>query len=196
MWWNSLLSRYKLIHEKYLKKILFSIYQSEFRDIIWFKWWTLAYLYYWLPRFSTDIDIDLLDNTKEQEVISFLEWILEDLWRHEKILGKWLHRWRFSYNQEWWIIKIELNKRENHYTKYEWIDIDWVNILSQDKISMASNKLQALWTRRYNRDLYDIHYFLSNWFKFDEKIILDRTWLSLNEWINHIIQWIPSLFIF
>ncbi len=59
---------------------------------------------------------------------------------------------------------------------------------------MVTNKLQALGNRRYNRDLFDIHFFLSQGYEFNENIIKDKTNMSLNEWINYIIENIPSHF--
>jgi hypothetical protein len=59
---------------------------------------------------------------------------------------------------------------------------------------MVTNKLLALGNRRYNRDLYDIHFFLSQWCQFDEQIIQDREWASLHEWIMMIIEQISDHF--
>ena len=57
---------------------------------------------------------------------------------------------------------------------------------------MASNKLLALWDRRYNRDLYDIHFFLTQKYTFDEEIIKDKTLMSLTNFIEYIISEIPN----
>lgn len=86
--------------------------------------------------------------------------ILVGLGSTEKVLGKDLHRWRLRYDPNGRIIKIELNKRQNTCTQYEHIVISNREIHAQTSLSMVTNKLLALGNRRYNRDLYDIHFFL------------------------------------
>lgn len=191
---ESLLSRYKSIHEEHMKKILFAIFSGPYKDIIAFKGWTLAYLHYWLPRFSTDIDLDLLDVTQDQEVKEYIETLLMWLWNVGNRVGKDLHRWKFHYDPNSWMIKIELNKRHNPFNQYEWITIDTVQIQTQKMISMVTNKLIALGDRRYNRDLYDINYFITQWCQFDKNIVKDRTNHTLNQRINMIIKEIPTHF--
>ena len=177
-----------------MKEILNLIYTGDFKDNIGFKWGTLAFLKYGLTRFSTDIDIDLIDKSKEKEVIEFFDDNLIAFGSVEKILGRDLHRWRLHYELRSRIIKIELNKRENPYTQYEKITIDQLEITAQTITSMFSNKLCALWTRRYNRDLYDVNFFLQQWFSIDPQIILQQTWFSLKEWIQYLIKHIPTKF--
>ena len=177
-----------------MKQILFAIFNWPYKDILGFKWGTLAYLHYDLTRFSTDLDIDLLDLDQEQEVIQFFDKTLIALGDTEKRVGKSLHRRRFRYDPQGRIIKIELNKRQSPYTRYELIDIDGVEIQAQDLGSMVTNKLLALGNRRYNRDLYDIHFFLSQNYMFEESIIQDREWQSLQSWIQMLIQEIPHHF--
>jgi predicted nucleotidyltransferase component of viral defense system len=147
-----------------------------------------------LTRFSTDIDLDLLDLGKEQDIIQYMDHLLVSMGESEKIVGRDLHRWRFRYDPNGWIIKIELNKRQSLYTKYKQIIIDDTPIQAQDLTSMVTNKLLALGNRRYNRDLYDIHFFLNKGYTFDEKIVNDRESLSLHQWISTIIDQIPNRF--
>ncbi len=191
---DSLLNRYKQIHESYMKQILFAIFSGPYKDILAFKGGTLAYLHFDLTRFSTDIDLDLLDSSQEQDVIEYMDNLLIWLGDSEKRVGKDLHRWRFRYDPNGWIIKIELNKRKSPYTKYESITIDTTSINAQDLTSMVTNKLLALGNRRYNRDLYDIHFFLQQGYTFDEQIIKDRENSWLHEWITMIIDQIPDRF--
>ncbi len=73
---DSLLNRYKQIHESYMKQILFAIFSGPYKDILAFKGGTLAYLHYGLTRFSTDLDLDLLDISQEQAVIVYLDNLL------------------------------------------------------------------------------------------------------------------------
>lgn len=176
-----------------MKKILHVLFSGKFKNVLWFKWWTLAYFCYDLDRFSTDLDIDLLDVEKEQEVIEFLNNELPLLWDVERpLLGRDLHRWKFKYHSDAWNIKIELNKRKNQYTQYEMKQINDIKIQCQTPSSMATNKLLALWNRRYNRDVYDTHFFLKKWFVYNEDIIQDRAGKALKEFIAYIIDEIPK----
>jgi predicted nucleotidyltransferase component of viral defense system len=177
-----------------MKKILFAIFSGPYKDIIAFKGGTLAYLYYWLPRFSTDIDLDLLDIAQEQEVKEYIETLLMGFWNVENRVWRDLHRWKFHYDPNSWLIKIELNKRQNPFTQYEWIVIDNIEIQAQNFTSMVTNKLIALGDRRYNRDLYDINYFVTQWCQFDENIIKNRTDSTLDQRIIMLIQKIPKQF--
>lgn len=177
-----------------MKQILALVFSGPYKNIIAFKGGTLAYLHYGLTRFSTDIDLDLLDITQEQDVIQYLDEILIWLGDSEKRVGKDLHRRRFRYNPNGWIIKIELNKRKSPYTTYEQITIDNITLQAQDLSSMVTNKLLALGNRWYNRDLYDIHFFLDEGYGFDEKIIVDRENKSLRDWITMIIDQIANHF--
>lgn len=177
-----------------MKRILATIFSGPYKDSIAFKWGTLAYLHYGLPRFSTDIDLDLLDISVEQSFIDYMDTALLTLGSVEKRVWKNLHRRRFRYDSNARIIKIELNKRENTYNVYETVRIDTMDIQCQNCSSMVSNKLLALGERWYNRDLYDIHYFLSKWYRFDEKIVYDGTHKTLAERINYIITDIPEHF--
>lgn len=178
-----------------MKKILAGIFSSPYKDIIAFKWWTLAYLQYNLPRFSTDIDLDLLDIEQEKEVIEYINNMLILLWEQDPpLLGKDLHRWKFHYDTNGRNIKIELNKRQSPFVQYEWITLDAMQIQTQTLKFMVTNKLIALGDRRYNRDLYDIYFFLSQWYTFDENIVQDRTGKTLKQWISMIIEEIPKRF--
>lgn len=192
MWLDSLLHRYKHIHEEYMLLILKLLFMSPYKDILWFKWWTLAYLCYDLDRFSTDLDIDLLDLSKEQEIIKFLNDELPLLWDVSRpLLWRDLHRWKFKYDRDGRVIKIELNKRKNQYTQYEMKTIDGIQVQCQTANSMATNKLLALWNRRYNRDLYDTHFFLKKWYIYQEDLIQDKQGTSLRVYIQSIIDDIP-----
>jgi len=176
-----------------MKKILTLLFTSEYKDILWFKWGTLAYFCYDLDRFSTDLDIDLLDVNKEAEIITFLNNelpLMWDVWR--PLLWKELHRWKFKYNTQARNIKIELNKRKNRHTNYEYKNIGGLQVQCQTATSMATNKLLALWNRRYNRDLYDTHFFLKHWFTYNKDIIEDRQRSSIQAFITYILQEIPE----
>lgn len=59
-----------------MKQILAALFTGPYKDVIAFKGGTLAYLHYGLTRFSTDIDLDLLDTTQEQHIIQYIDELL------------------------------------------------------------------------------------------------------------------------
>jgi predicted nucleotidyltransferase component of viral defense system len=180
-------------HEGYMRKIISATFSSSIAPYLAFKGGTLAYFCYNLDRYSTDIDIDLLNLQKEQEVIDMITHILSDIGEIKSfVVGKYLHRWMFRYDLESTNIKVELNKRVSPYNKYDTQIIDGISVPCMERTSMATNKLLALGERYYNRDLYDTHFFLTQGYQFDENIITERTGLSLQSLITHIIKELPQ----
>ena len=67
------------IHKNILIKILKDIYTDRsLGPFLGFKGGTAAYLFYDLDRFSVDLDFDLLDEAKEQEVFEKVENIVKE----------------------------------------------------------------------------------------------------------------------
>ena len=179
-------------HEEYLIKILQALFSSSVAPYLAFKGGTLAYLCYDLTRYSTDIDLDLLDHTYEPQVIEEMTAILSRLGEIKNTtLGKNLHRWTFRYDLQSTNIKVELNKRDLSHNQYEMKNIQGINMQCMDALSMVTNKLLALGERRYNRDLYDTHFFRLQGYDYDEKIIKARTGKSVRVLITDIIKELP-----
>ena len=173
-------------------KILHGLFTSSVAPYLAFKGGTLAYFCYDLDRYSTDIDLDLLDHAYEQQVINEITALLSRIGDIKNTtLGADLHRWIFRYDLQSTNIKIELNKRDLTHNQYEIKNIQGQNILCMDTPSMVSNKLLALSDRRYNRDLYDTHFFRAQGYEYDERIIKARKGKSLKELITTVIQELP-----
>ena len=174
-------------------KILQWLFRSDIAPYIAFKWGTLAYFHYNLDRYSTDIDLDLLDHRYEKEVMETIVALLSKVWEIKLYtLWKDLHRWIFRYDLQSTNIKVELNKRETSYNKYEIVPIHWVDMQCMDTKTMVTNKLLALRDRRYNRDVYDTWFFRIQHYEYDEQIIKARTGKSLIDIIKEIIELLPE----
>ncbi len=164
------------MHEKHMKSILFEVFSSEISNFLAFKGGTLAYLIYNLDRFSTDIDLDILDIKKEDIIIKKMQEILVKLGDiKNETLGKTLHRWTFRYDDISMNIKVELNKRIWENNSYEMQKINKTNILCMTKDAIFTNKLVALSERFYNRDLYDVYFFFKKEFPINHQLITERT---------------------
>lgn len=181
------------IHEVNIRRILTWLFTSEISDFLWFKWWTLTYLCYWLDRFSTDIDIDILNMEKEQEIIETVRKLLYSLWDiKNETLWKTLHRWIFRYDERGMNIKVEFNKRVRKANTYDFKNIDGVMIRCMWKDSIFWNKIVALYERMKNRDLYDVNFFLKNKFSLNDNLIEERTWMNKEAFIQKLISNLPD----
>lgn len=183
------------IHKKHMKNILTSIFTDEIGQFLAFKGGTLVYLNYNLDRFSTDIDLDILDLEQEQAII---ERIREILFRigdvKNETLGKTIHRWMFRYDDTSMNIKVELNKRNWQNNTYDTQIIENVSINCMTPDCIFANKLVALSERFYNRDLYDVNFFFKHNFPIQESLIQERTSLSTNDFLHKLIDDLPNNF--
>lgn len=126
-------------HKEFMFKILIRIFQSPLKDVLAFKGGTLAFLCYGLPRFSTDIDLDLLDYSKEPDLLEIMQDILENIGEIKNMtLGKELHRWIFRYDPSAMNIKVEVNKRPLDGNTYERKSIEKYSSILYESIFYAS----------------------------------------------------------
>ena len=185
------------IHRQYIYKILFDMFGSSISKDIALNWWTLCYLVYWLDRFSTDIDLDMLWWKITKKVVDNIRDILNKYWVIKKET-KWnnMYRMVLSYDVQGMNIKIELNNRVRKNNIYEIINFHGLSIRAMDKSSIFANKLVALTDRKNltSRDLWDIHFFFDHSYKINEKIIEERTWKSSKEYIKFLYRFIEKNF--
>jgi len=100
-------------HKNILVRILKDIYSdTKLSPALGFKGGTAAFLFYNLNRFSVDLDFDLLNETKEQEVFDKVEKIVREYGAiKEKRDKRHTLFILLSYSDEFQNIKIEINKR-------------------------------------------------------------------------------------
>lgn len=183
------------MHEETMKRLLQRIFESEVGQYIAFKGGTLSYFFHYLDRFSTDIDLDLLDDSKEQEVAQKLGDILILLGDvKDQKLGKSLHRRIFSYDEKGMNIKVELNKRFWKDNTYESLPLDGLPIFCMTQDCIFANKLVALSERFANRDLYDVYFFFTKKFPIKGSLITERTGLTTAKFIQKLINDLPKYF--
>jgi len=183
------------IHERHMISIVKNIFSDKIGNFLAFKGGTLAYFVHGLDRFSTDIDIDILDISQEELIIKEIRKILA-LYGEIKneTLGKNIHRWVFRYDEKSMNIKIELNKKiwKNNIYLYE--NIDHVQILCMSKKCIFANKLVALSERFYSRDLYDVYFFFSQNFPIYDALIYERTGITTKTFLQQLIKNLPKHF--
>jgi len=173
-------------HRTLMYLILKDIFLSPIWKYVAFKGWTCCYFLHWLDRFSIDLDFDLLTNLKniEDELIVILKKYWKVLLWNNLILSYWEN----DVN-----IKIDLNKNIWKNNIYEFNDLFWITVKTQEKSTIFANKLVALIERQANRDIYDVYFFFQKMFEINEKLIIERTWLTKKELFQNIINKLEKL---
>lgn len=157
------------IHKTNLTNILIDIYKnSSLGPLLGFKGGTAALLFYKLPRFSVDLDFDLIVNLKKdspelKEFIDKMSSLLSTKFEIKDQSAKYNTLfWLVSYGSGLANIKVEVSTRDNPYNHYSLVPFYGTTIRVIDLKDMIAHKLVAVTERGIlaNRDLFDIHYFL------------------------------------
>jgi len=154
-------------HRMQMINILLKLYKdTSVAGVLGFKGGTAAFLFYDLPRFSVDLDFDLLvdlDNSKREELIQKMTVIFKkDFEIREQSDKRFTLFWLLSYKKGDRQLKIEVSKRKSE-SKFEDKPFYGVNIPVMRLQDAMANKLMALADRKKfaNRDVFDAWYFLS-----------------------------------
>ncbi|EKD56359.1 MAG: hypothetical protein ACD_58C00213G0002 [uncultured bacterium] len=179
-------------HEVVLSKILYAIYSDrDLAPILGFKGGTACYLFYNLPRFSTDLDFNLSQLDRVDFVFKKLLGILVDIGeiKDKKIKANTIY-FLLSYKNEAHNIKIEISTRLINENTFEIKNYLGLPILTMTKDCIFANKLVAVLDRKKlaNRDLFDVYFFLKNNWPINENIIKLRTGKNTKEYLKEIIK--------
>lgn len=192
-------------HQLIMGQILRDIYSDTvIASFLGFKGGTCAYFFYDLPRFSVDLDFDLLFAKNEVENTKKLvfETIGNTLLRYGVIKDSYIKFntifFLLSYGDVDHNIKIEINTRagivrsEDCYSVQEYLGIA---MLVAKKPYMFSSKLVALTTRTNfaMRDVYDVWFFLKNHFDVEEEYIKEKTNKDLKLYLTDCITHIENI---
>ncbi len=172
----------KDLHRDVFVTILRAVYSDVLlRSTLGFKGGTAAMLFYKLPRFSVDLDFDLLDHEKKEEVFQRLREILPQFGAVIEASDK-KHTLFFllSYKKGERGLKVEISKRITR-SAYEIKNFLGISMLVMKEEDMAAGKLAALLTRKKfaTRDMYGLWFFLKNNWEINEEFLKEKTNLSL-----------------
>ncbi len=182
-------------HKNILIKILKDIYtDTSLGLLLGFKGGTAAYLFYGLDRFSVDLDFDLLDQTKRQEVLDKVGNIAQ---KYGIIKEKRDKRYNLfvllSYSNEAQNVKIEINKRnfDSHYEVKSYLGISMLVMKQED---MFAHKLVAMTERKktISRDIYDVHFFLNNNWEINREIVEERMEMKFVGYLQKCIKFVEN----
>lgn len=183
-------------HKNILLQILKDIYTDiSISSLLGFKGGTACYLFYDLPRFSVDLDFDLLDSKKEKFVFEKIEKILENYGKiKEKTNKHYTLFFVLSYQRELQNIKIEISKR-SFGSSYEIKNYLGISMLVMKKEDLLAHKMVALLERKRpaNRDLFDLWFFLKNNWQINKEILEKRTGLKTKEYLKKCIKFIEKI---
>jgi len=173
-----------LEHKNILLQILKDIYSdTSISPFLGFKGGTATYMFHNLPRFSVDLDFDLLDETKEEIVFLKIERIAKNYGKIKEARKKRFNLFLLlSYKEESQNIKIEVNRRV-FGSQYELKTYLGVSMLVMKKEDMFAHKLMAMYERigKTSRDIYDVWFFLKNNWPINKKIVEERSGMTFKE---------------
>jgi predicted nucleotidyltransferase component of viral defense system len=171
-------------HKNILLKILKDLFSdTSISPYLGFKGGTAALMFYDLDRNSVDIDLDILDESKEQEIFAGIQKIAAG---YGKIIDSRIKRFNLitiiSYDQKSQNIKIEANRRD-FGSRYELKTLLGISMLVMVKEDMFANKLMAMYERigKTSRDVYDVYFFAKNNWPINKKLVEDRARMPFRE---------------
>jgi predicted nucleotidyltransferase component of viral defense system len=191
-------------HKTVMTNILLDIYKnSDLASVLGFKGGTAAMLFYGLPRFSVDLDFDLIKKYAKdsKEFKNIFEKITKLLSSKYKIVDQCLKYntlfWAVSYGNGLAHIKVEISTRDNSYNQYDLISFYGVQIKVMRVEYMIAHKLLAVMERKSlaNRDLFDVHYFLSSVYagEINYEVIKHRIGKKPREFYLQLLKYVSSI---
>lgn len=190
------------VHKIQLLRLLTAIIDSPLSSFVFFKGGTCAGMLGVLDRFSIDLDFDYqkgvktsLINSELKKIFRHLELEVEKKSREPFYLLKYQAKNRLRNSIKLSLIEnVYLN---NIYKPYYLREIDRYAIC-QTIETMFSHKLVSLTDRfkKYRaiagRDLYDIHHFFLQGYRYSEKLIIERTKKQLVKYLRELKDFIES----
>ena len=172
-------------------QILRDIYSDlELASILGFKGGTALMFFYSLPRFSVDLDFDLIKPDKESEVYQKIQTILLKYGKiddqAQKFFGPILV---LDYGKGERKLKVEISNRQNN-NQYEVKTFMGINMLVMKIADMFANKLIALLNRNKltNRDIFDCWFFMENRTPVNKGLLESSIQMSFSSYLQNCID--------
>lgn len=171
-------------HKLYIAQILSLVFKDkDLCNVLGFKGGTALMFFHNLPRFSTDLDFNLLDMSKQDVAYNKVRQILlrfgtiDD--EAKKLNGPILV---LNYGKGERMLKVEISNRQydNHYETKNLAGTD-IRVLTIP--DMFAHKLCAMGERLSPRDVFDVWFFLQQMHaNINENIINERTGKTVAEY--------------
>lgn len=183
-------------HRFYMVQILKDIYSDiELSNCLGFKGGTSLMFFYDLPRFSVDLDFNLLDPNKEEIVYKKVRKILlkyGTIFDEAKKFYGPLVVLDYGVNER--KLKVEITNRLFDNT-YEIKNLLGLNILVMVQEDMFAHKLCALLDRESvtNRDIFDCWFFMQKQAPINKNIVEFRMDMPFADYLQKCIDQIESM---
>lgn len=183
-------------HRFFLVQILKDIYSDlELSSFLGFKGGTALMFFYDLPRFSIDLDFNLLNIEKEDIAYKKVRHILSKYGKifdeAKKFYGP-LIVLDYGINER--KLKVEISNREFE-NRYEIKNLLGINVKVMVQEDMFAHKLCALLDRNAvaNRDIFDCWFFMQRQTPINKNIVEYRMKTSLDQYIEACIQLLEGM---
>jgi len=183
-------------HKFLLIQILKDIYSDiELSNSLGFKGGTALMFFYDLPRFSVDLDFNLLDKEQEDLVYKKVRKILLKYGKiHDEAKKDYGPLVVLNYGYGERKLKVEISNRtfENHYEIKNLLGIN-VQVMVQE--DLFAHKLCALLDRDSvtNRDIFDCWFFMEKRTPINKYIVEDRMKMPLTKYLQQCIDLLESM---
>jgi predicted nucleotidyltransferase component of viral defense system len=178
-------------HKFFMLQILKDIYSDiELANNLGFKGGTALMFFYDLPRFSVDLDFNLIDASREELVYDKVRRILV---KYGNIFDEAKKFYGPIIVLDYWVgerkLKVEISNRifDNQYETKNLLGINMKVMVESD---LFAHKLCALLDRSSvtNRDIFDVHFFMKRRTPLNQNIVETRMNLSLSDYLQQCIE--------
>ena len=183
-------------HKFFLFQILKDIYEDkELAGILAFKGGTALMFFYDLPRFSVDLDFNLLNPNKEDLVYGKIrEILLKHGTIHDEAKKFYGILCVLDYGVGERKLKVEISNR-NFGDHYEVKNLLGVNMQVMVAPDMFAHKLCAMLDRTAitNRDIFDCWFFMNNKTPLNQSIVEARMQIPLADYLQKCIDTLEGM---
>lgn len=164
-------------------------------SVLAFKGGTASMFFHNLPRFSTDLDFNLLDSDKEKEAYKRLRRIVLKYGNiHDEAIKHYGIIIVLDYGIGERKLKIEISNRlyDNHYEILNYLGLQMRVMVKED---MFAHKLCALLDRTEitSRDVFDCWFFLKERTSINKAIVESRMGMSIEQYIDKCIERVKDI---
>lgn len=183
-------------HKFFMLQILKDIFSdADLADCLGFKGGTALMFFYGLPRFSVDLDFNLIDTAKEELVYKKVRDILLKYGKiHDEAKKFFGPVFVLDYGQNERKLKVEISNRQydNHYEIKNLLGIEMRVLVKPD---MFAHKLCALLDRTEitGRDIFDCWFFLNSHTPVNANIVESRMGMPLQDYLQRCIDTVEQI---
>lgn len=189
-------NKHKTVMYRLLTDILRDAYLAA---ALGFKGGTACYFFYGLPRFSIDLDFNIIAKKDESRMYQVIYDKIKAITEGQKldIRDGYIKRntvfFLISYEKGAQNIKIEISRRE-YSDRYELKDFYGLAVNTMVRADIFAHKLAAATDRKRtaSRDFFDIYFFFKESWPINEEIIKIRTGKTLKDYLSFLKKFIEK----